>query len=301
MTLTHRLLSAARHTYKIDDDGPVPLYDGQVATAPDSSFIGYLPGDQPQGFVVGVFKQHAGLVGVNGDGVIVALRGTTSPTGNSSPLQVLIDWIMDAMIELTPGAVSFPGHVHQGFLHGFNALWGELYAAILATVTAVDGATPAGQPRKTIYITGHSKGGAMAALAAWRLQKKYPGRVKVRTFAAARVGDVAFANAYNAAVPDHVRYEFAGDIVPHLPMPNAQLSALVAPFALPPAALETAGYGTLGKLRYIRANGTIVDDSPALAAQRDAYWTTLPLPAPEDIKRCHDIEFGSGYCMAPYP
>jgi len=68
-----------------------------------------------------------------------------------------------------------------------------------------------------LFIAGHSKGGGMAPLAAWRFHNAEGITPKVVTFAGAHCGSSQFAAAYNAEI-DHDRYEFGNDIVPWLPL-----------------------------------------------------------------------------------
>ncbi|MBE6049463.1 MAG: lipase family protein [Clostridium sp.] len=67
---------------------------------------------------------------------------------------------------------------------------------------------------KKIYITGHSKGGAMAFLMACKVVMEGLPKPLVVTFGAPRVGDYEFATKYNI---ETYRYESFTDAVPHLP------------------------------------------------------------------------------------
>ena len=53
---------------------------------------------------------------------------------------------------------------------------------------------------KNVYITGHSLGGALASLTA--LMVSQLGCIHCVTFGSPRVGDVEFANLFNACVAD---------------------------------------------------------------------------------------------------
>ena len=78
LSLTGRLLCAARQSYQIVGDGPVPA-------APNSDQIGY---GTPDGFAVGPARIDAALVGEADDGIIVAFRGTLPPDSPTSRIQV---------------------------------------------------------------------------------------------------------------------------------------------------------------------------------------------------------------------
>jgi hypothetical protein len=151
---------------------------------------------------------NACLVGQTELGIIVSFRGTLLPTVPGS----WADWLQDLFAE----PVSFtglPGQVHKGFLNAVNAI---LPKAIAAT----NGLNPG--PANPVYVTGHSKGGAMAAIAAY-LMKQGAG-IPVRqvvTFAAPKTGNSGFKTGYESVFKNHIRYENYGDIVPLLPAPDA--------------------------------------------------------------------------------
>ena len=79
-----------------------------------------------------------------------------------------------------------------------------------------------------IYVTGHSKGGALASLGAWLLLQTPNGSLKptqALTFASPHAGNVDFAKAYNAKL-SQVRYENYLDLVPFVPPENEFLPLL---------------------------------------------------------------------------
>lgn len=130
---------------------------------------------------------------------ILAFRGTiTSP-----PLASALDWENDLRAELVT-ADGFPGRVHKGFLASLNNLWHEVFAELSS------GDNPF---QMRLFITGHSKGGALAQLAGVRLAALKPSAL---TFAAPRAGNRLFAAGYPSAVP-LFRCEGAKDLVPLLP------------------------------------------------------------------------------------
>lgn len=295
--LDSRLLSVARQTYAILDDGPVPMVDAGPAPT-SSNAIGWTA--PPYGVRSGPANDDAGLVGNIPEGIVVAIRGTTPPFTGQPPPQVIIDWASDALAVLLPAAGSppgFPGDIHLGFYTSFMQLWSKLGPAVKNVVASF--------PNQTIYVTGHSKGGAICPLVAWRLRQDYPGkRIVVRSFAAARVGDAVFAAAYNNGA-DHIRYEYGNDIVPHLPAETSIVGALGAP-PLITMLLEhiNPGYAAVGTLAYIQEDGTIIPASPTLKAQRIAnIVAALSAPnGPEAIVACHDISSPTaGYVRARYP
>ena len=164
----------------------------------------------PTVLVKGPREIDACLVGEIDDGLVVAFRGTLPLDLHSIP--TLRDWLGDFQAE--PIAVAgFPGAVHSGF---FSAL-SVLATGIVDELKRQQAGATAARP---LFVTGHSKGGAVAALAAWSLQRAGVKPARVVTFAGAKPGDADFRAAYEAAGIDHVRYEYNNDIVPHLPLSN---------------------------------------------------------------------------------
>lgn len=161
-------------------------------------------------------------------------------------------------------------------------------------------------PSRTILVTGHSKGGALAPLVAWRLAQDFPDhQITVRTFAPARIGDDAFASAYNARIQDHVRYEFDDDVVPHLPADPDLTRAIGVPTVLGfLLAAADLGYGAVGRLAYIQEDGSMVDESDALERSRLGRLLER-LAAPDGlayVAACHGLDDPSaGYVRAAYP
>ncbi len=98
------------------------------------------------------------------------------------------------------------GRVHRGFL-------AEL-AAVQSLV--VNELSRRGGKSRPLYITGHSQGGAEAALATRAFVAGGFSVAAAYTFAAPRPGNADFVASVPAAVPVH-RLEFGDDIVPHVP------------------------------------------------------------------------------------
>ena len=157
----------------------------------------------------GIEQINACLIGQNADGIIVAFRGTL-PLSLKDP-DSLLDWLNDFFEAPTSGEAGIgkiPGLVHSGFYESTMSVISGVLAAVMALDP--DGKIP-------VYVTGHSKGGAMASLAAWMLSQNMGIPVaKVVTLASPKTGDPAFQSAYQAKLPQ-TRYENYQDIVPLLP------------------------------------------------------------------------------------
>jgi hypothetical protein len=83
------------------------------------------------------------------------------------------------------------------------------------------------QRKKTLVVTGYSKGGALAPLAAWLLNNNGIKVDEVHIYEPPRCGDSTFVNAFNAAFPNTVRYEYVDDLVPHMPPSKDEWTGLV--------------------------------------------------------------------------
>ena len=157
---------------------------------------------------------NACLVGQNANGIIIAFRGTLPPTEPDS----LMDWLQDLFVE--PVAFKgLPGEVHEGFLGAVNAILPQVVSALSSL-----------KPSATnpVYVTGHSKGGGMAPIAAYLIQQSVGIPIKQTvTFAAPKSGDQGFQTGYQSVFKNHIRYENYGDLVPLLP-PADELIGLLS-------------------------------------------------------------------------
>lgn len=254
LTLQAQLLCASNVAYGISGTGkfaPQKLYYDP---------IGFI--SSPVAFVAGDDDIDACLVGTTPQGVILAFRGTIPP--NIHDQQSLLDWVNDLTDEPIT-APGIPGKVHQGFWEALSVLWEPMVNEIKKQMNASGKSLP-------LYITGHSKGGAMSSLAAYRLKvEEGIAASGVYTYAAPHPGDTAFANQYKQTITNHTRYEYGNDIVPHL-VPDA---AFIDAMAVIPEigkffkGMEQWDYYPVGKLQFIKWDKkTIVDQSIELDAER---------------------------------
>lgn len=165
------------------------------------------------------------LVGRVKEGVVVAFRGSLPPfIGNSGNYgaedgwAVVLDWLNDGLSVCVQDP-AYPGGVHLGFSDSIRRLWEDTAEGAPGVRSAI-GMQLAQGAREHLFLTGHSKGGALANLAAYRAATTgawgaIP--VSVATIAAARAGNGSFARAYAATRIACLRYEMPSDLVPHLP------------------------------------------------------------------------------------
>src|SRR5271157_967339 len=154
-------------------------------------------------------------VGENGGAVVVAFRGSQAPT----TLDGLKDWLLtnaDNYLVIPEGrigtdfaAAGVGARFHRGFMEALHEIWEPLLAAITEAVEASD---------RPLWITGHSLGGALALLAAWRLQRNFITVHEVVTFGAPMIGNEAAAEAFEQEFAGKIfRYVNFEDPVPLLP------------------------------------------------------------------------------------
>ncbi|WP_018291660.1 Mbeg1-like protein [Verrucomicrobium sp. 3C] len=231
------------------------------------------------------------LLGRIPEGMLLAFRGTL-------PLDIhdidsLLDWMED--FDADPiDAPPLPGLVHQGFWEDLGRLW----PLLLPELQRQKGGCG------KLYLVGHSKGGALANLAAMRLWKEHGIEAdSIYTFGAPRCGDAVFAAAYDGQF-ECFRYDYADDIVPHLPPRVLFLSLLSLLPEIGDVFLTLAHreYAAVGTLRFIDWEGKIVGDSPNLEFKRMLRLTELILERDWGaIARDHQITCGSGYFHSVCP
>jgi len=248
-SLNGRLLCAAGCAYGIDPQSGA--YSGDKVYHPVAAFT-----NPPQ-----VFRSsqiNAGYVGRTGDGIVVAFRGTIAPI----PLSALglRDWLGDFFQQPHSNRsdeLKIPGAVHSGF---YNAVT-SIIRPVAEAVKALDPTLEA-----PVYITGHSKGGAMASIGAYILQTSFGIPIReVVTFASPRVGDSTFKTAYDAVLKQ-TRFENYGDIVPLVPPSHTPVDLLLCILnKIPRVGAEIAGWFKDAQQWDYRSPGTLqfIDSSAA--------------------------------------
>jgi hypothetical protein len=155
-------------------------------------------------------------VGANDGHVVVAFRGSESPTS----IDGLKDWLLTNAIDLliVPqgplgadfAAAGVGARWHQGFVGAITDIWNPVFAATTEHLKAKD---------RPLWVTGHSLGGALALLAAWLFLRKTVPVHQVYTFGGPMVGNKDVADAINREYAGKVfRYVNSPDPVPLLPM-----------------------------------------------------------------------------------
>lgn len=137
--------------------------------------------------------------------VIIAFRGTQQPK----------DWLTDLNgVHVDYGMVPPYGNldseirVHRGFIKAYKSVRDAIHEQVLKDLSHIS----------TIYVCGHSLGGALATLCAVDMQYTNPDKT-IFCFPSGnpKVGNKAFVQSYNRRVPDTTRTYTRKDLVPHLP------------------------------------------------------------------------------------
>ncbi|MEM7355815.1 MAG: lipase family protein [Acidobacteriota bacterium] len=136
------------------------------------------------------------------------------------------DWLTDARI----WPLEVDGmQIHRGFHYALGSVWEALYASV----------APLQSSGLQLWLTGHSLGGALANLAAYRLEKEGVAVAGVYTFAAPKLGD----------------QEFVADFEQCLGVRSQQWSTELDPITRMPEITRRAAYEKLGVTNVVRASG----------------------------------------------
>lgn len=168
-----------------------------------------------------------GFMAAFDDAIVLSFRGT----------EHVADWVQDSRIRLVP--FRNLGLIHRGFRNAFDSVHPE----IKSTLQQWSGAG------RTLWITGHSLGGALALVAAAYL--RFPADPTLTlprpvaglyTFGQPRVGTMSFCQACDGNFGGfHFRYVNNRDIVPRIPP-------------------REIGYWHTRSIHYIDTDGNIHDD-----------------------------------------
>lgn len=158
--------------------------------------------------------------------IIISFRGTKGKE----------DWVTDAKISKETWTDINPlGRVHRGFYSALDSIWHDINQEISTLRTN----------NQSLWITGHSLGGALASLAAANFELQHP-HININgvyTFGQPRIGDDEFAKNYNDRLfKITFRCVNNNDVVTRLPP-------------------QFCGYGHVGKLMYFDTDGDLHSDN----------------------------------------
>jgi triacylglycerol lipase len=147
--------------------------------------------------------------------LVVAFRGTEAPTS----IEGLKDWLLtdannylilpEGQIGTDFAAAGVGARFHRGFMTALADIWNPVCAAVEAELK---------KKERPLWVTGHSLGGALALLAAWRFLRKTMDVYRVYTFGGPMGGNAAAVKAFDRELEGKVhRFVHGPDIVPKLP------------------------------------------------------------------------------------
>ena len=207
------------------------------------------------------------------DRIIVAFRGT-EPN--------IPDWLQNLKTVLVdckvPGTdVAIAGRVHEGFYGELAKVWEPLSKEIARINRESE---IVNKPQKNLYITGHSQGAGIAAIATAVMVKAEISVTATYTFAAPRPGDATFADGLEQQTIHRV--EIGDDIVPHVPpkIPDEIKNALPILLAGAPRelkrlfAIANPDYVAVGKLAYGPVGELVL---PELTSSQEAHQFVVRL------------------------
>ncbi|WP_038164464.1 alpha/beta fold hydrolase [Verrucomicrobium sp. BvORR106] len=199
----------------------------------DWGFHGYEPFD---------VAETQGFVSWDDDVVLLSFRGTE---------QKISDWLRN--FNVVPEGSGRFGAVHGGFYEGYKKAEGEV-KKLLAKAGAGTGAG-----RKKLWITGHSLGGALAAVAGAELYDSFPAS-GFSTYGQPKLAGEQLVEFYAAKYPGaYFRFKNNNDIVTRVP----------------------PGYDHVGKLYWFNRNGE-------LQQEVRTRGTALSLP-PEVLEKSTEL------------
>lgn len=186
--------------------------------------IAYLP--ESEG--VQAFKSRLGLdaklisvnntqvyFGQNDEALVLAFRGSEAP----NTVDGIKDWLLtnannflilpEGSIGTDFAAAGVGARFHKGFLLALSDIWDPMFSAVDEAVKSKE---------RPLWVTGHSLGGSLALLAAWRLQQNFLTVHEVYTFGGPMVGNQAASDAFEKEFGNKIhRYVDVLDVVPLLP------------------------------------------------------------------------------------
>lgn len=304
ISLQCQLLSACGCSYNIDNS--TGTYQ-PPAGDPFGPAIGWTAG-VPQVIIGGLASENAALVGtVNlnlesgaSESIVIAFQGTLPPALN---IPSIVDWLTDFIAAPTSSG-NVPGLLHSGILQDTLDILSDINTAV-SSLQNPSNPIP-------VFITGHSKGGGMASIAAaLTVFSASPAfaPAAVYTFASPMIGNPDFVNGFPAEV-SVLRFENYLDIVPFTAPSSDFMQMLRAAnqgiFETPyiDAIIGVAdllgdgngefGYVPLGELNYID-NGGITNPSTNPCAPDIIAALAQNKPGVREVAAAHSHLCGAGY------
>lgn len=199
--------------------------------------------------ILGVFpnlklQDTQGYIAADKEKIVLVFRGTEGPETGASFIE---DWSTDAVIQQADFQKYFPsapsiGNVHAGFGKALRDNWTQVSARLAKFRKKY--------PEASLWITGHSLGGALAVLASaccyYETQHQSP-VAGCYTFGQPRVGDLIFRTFYESALGARTYFVVNnGDIVTRIPPRSIDC-------------MPGLNYATTGRLVFLNENAATND------------------------------------------
>ena len=141
-----------------------------------------------------------GFIAEKGRNIYIVFRGTIT----------IAEWVRNLNVRLSNYLKAGYGKVHEGFLQTY----GIVRQRLLKVLTGLD-------PRKRLFVAGHSLGAALATLALPEIADSTGFRdPTIYTFGSPRVGDNQFSKSFERAfVNRSFRIANTSDVIVSLPLP----------------------------------------------------------------------------------
>lgn len=198
------------------------------------------------------------------DRIILAFRGSINQEA-----------LWEALVTLTEKQIPFPpapgAMINPFFMMGYQGLtqkMGNDYAWLTQIMAA--------HPSATVYITGHSLGGAMASLVATELAVRKIVTPVLYTFGQPRTGNGVYAALATQVLPRAYRVVNANDPIPHIPFCDSTC--------------DSCNYGSSCKGDYMccSVSGTNVHHSTEMWFPAGEYQNSVMC----GFKECSGLPFG---------
>jgi len=211
-------------------------------------------------------------VGENDQALVVAFRGSQAPT----TLDGVKDWLLtnaNNYLILPEGrsgtdfaAAGVGARFHRGFLEALEMVWQPLSAKLDQSLKVKD---------RPLWVTGHSLGGALALLAAWRLERNFVSVYAVVTFGAPMIGNETTSKAFEQEFPGKIfRYVDVEDVVPLLP--SVSLVANAYSHCQSEVSLTAGQAATAAsQLAALRSTDQSASEEVLTTAMMDQVWGTV--------------------------
>lgn len=242
-------------------------------------------------------KIEACFIGETEEGIIISFRGTLPFKVENA--QMIADWIENVLYATPrPYLKNAQAKVHEGFLDAVQ----KLETGIVFALSKLNK-----DNTKPIYLTGHSKGGAMAPIAAMIFKRKNIFTANhVVTFAGPKPGDKLFADAYNAQFPESTNYENYLDIVPFMPPSTHTIDLLIKHIPKTWTYIqdilkkaEKWNYTPVSKVLYIKEDCSIIENPGDIINDIRLFDIGKTLAShPELVGDAHHVTCGYRYMKA---